>query len=135
MSGAVTIRAASGRPDYEACVRLQREVWGLSDLEITSVVQLIATVHAGGLLLVAEERAAGVVGFSYAFAGLSEGEAHLHSDMLAVLPRCRRLGLGARLKWAQRDAALTRSLRDTAAHPSSTPDPLDHACPSRGSSS
>jgi len=98
------------RGDYDTCVRLQREVWGLSDLEITSAIQLIATVHAGGLLLVAEAVAEGIVGFSYGFAAWSEGMAHLHSDMLAVLPAWRGRGVGLRLKWAQREAVLARGL-------------------------
>jgi chorismate synthase len=106
----VLVRPARDRSDYDACVRLQREVWGLSDLEITSVIQLIATVHAGGLLLVADS-AEGVLGFCYAFAALRGGEGHLHSDMLAVSPRARRLGVGLRLKWAQREEALRRGLR------------------------
>ena len=42
------------RADFDACVLLQRAVWGLSDLEITSAIQLIATTHAGGMLHVAE---------------------------------------------------------------------------------
>ncbi len=107
---ATVVRAASGRDDYDACVRLQRDVWGLSDLEITSAIQLVATVHAGGLLLVAES-AGTVVGFCYAFAALRGGEAHLHSDMLAVHPAARGLGVGLRLKWAQREEALRRGLR------------------------
>jgi chorismate synthase len=107
---AVLVRPAAGRDDYEACVRLQREVWGLSDLEITSAIQLVATVHAGGLLLVAEIGGE-VVGFCYAFAALRGGEAHLHSDMLAVRPAARGCGVGLRLKWAQREEALGRGLR------------------------
>jgi len=107
---AVLVRPAAGRDDYDACVRLQREVWGLSDLEITSAIQLVATVHAGGLLLVAEIGGE-VVGFCYAFAALRGGEAHLHSDMLAVRPAARGLGVGVRLKWAQREEALGRGLR------------------------
>ena len=107
----VLVRPARDRSDYDACVRLQREVWGLSDLEITSVIQLIATVHAGGLLLVADSPEDGVLGFSYAFAALRGGEGHLHSDMLAVSPAARGLGVGLRLKWAQREEALRRGLR------------------------
>jgi predicted GNAT superfamily acetyltransferase len=106
-----TVRPARTRDDYEACVRLQREVWGLSDLETTSAIQLVATVHAGGLLLLAEAGSEGVVGFCYAFAALRGGEAHLHSDMLAVRSAWRGRGLGLALKWAQRDEALRRGLR------------------------
>ena len=62
MEPAVTVREARGREDFDACVGLQREVWGLSDLEITSAIQLIATVHAGGLLLLAEAAGQGTVG-------------------------------------------------------------------------
>lgn len=108
---AARIRPARERADYDACVELQREVWGLADLEITSAIQLIATVHAGGLLLVAEAAGEGVVGFAYGFAGWAEGAPHLHSDMLAVRPAWRGRGLGQRLKWAQREAALARGYR------------------------
>ncbi len=105
------VRPAHDRRDYDACVQLQREVWGLSDLEITSAIQLIATVHAGGLLLVADSPGDGVLGFCYAFAALRGGEGHLHSDMLAVSPAARGLGVGLRLKWAQREEALRRGVR------------------------
>jgi predicted GNAT superfamily acetyltransferase len=110
MEGAVTIRPARERADYDACVALQRTVWGLDDLEITPAIQLIATVHAGGLLLVAEAAGRAIVGFSYAFAGLRHGQPHLHSDMLAVVPELRGRGVGTRLKWAQREEALRRGL-------------------------
>ena len=105
------IRAARGHEDLEACVALQREVWGLADLEVTSAVQLAATVHAGGLLLVAEGADGALDGFCYAFAALRGGEPHLHSDMLAVRPGARARGLGLRLKWAQRRHALALGLR------------------------
>ena len=111
MEPAVTVREARGREDFDACVGLQREVWGLSDLEITSAIQLIATVHAGGLLLLAEAAGQGIVGFSYGFAAWSDGAPHLHSDMLAVLAAWRGRGVGLRLKWAQREAVLARGLR------------------------
>ena len=107
----VLVRPVRTRGDYDACVQLQREVWGLSDLEITSAIQLVATVHAGGLLLVAEAPGGHVVGFCYAFAALRGGEPHLHSDMLAVREALRGRGIGLRLKWAQREEALRRGLR------------------------
>jgi predicted GNAT superfamily acetyltransferase len=107
----VLIRPARERADYDACVVLQRDVWGLTDLEVTSVLQLLATVHAGGLLLVAESPGDGVVGFCSAFAALRGGEPHLHSDMLAVRGSFRGQGVGLRLKRAQREEALRRGLR------------------------
>ena len=104
------IRIARDHADIQACVELQRVVWGLSDLDVTGPSQLLATVHAGAILLLAEDPEGRVVGFSYAFPGLRGGEPHLHSDMLAVLPEARGRGLGPRLKWAQRDEALRRGL-------------------------
>ena len=49
--GELVIRQASSRSDFDACVALQRDVWGLPDLEVSSAPQLIAsTTLAGGLL-------------------------------------------------------------------------------------
>jgi len=111
MSGDVAIRLASARADYDACVVLQRAVWGLADIEITPSIQLIATTLAGGLTHVAETAGGEVVGFAYAFPALRGGGApHLHSDMLAVLPEHQKRGLGVRLKWAQRDEAVARGI-------------------------
>lgn len=106
-----SIRPARDRRDLDACVELQRSVWGIGDLEITGAIQLLATTHAGGVLLVAEDVPGTVVGFAYAFPALRGGEAHLHSDMLAVHPEARGRGLGRRLKWAQREEALSRGVR------------------------
>lgn len=110
MGDDVSIRPARTRTDFDACVLLQRAVWGLEDVEITSAIQLIATTHAGGLLHLAETGDGRVVGFAYAFPALRGGVPHLHSDMLAVLPDHQQRGLGLRLKWAQRDEALARGL-------------------------
>ena len=102
----VRIRQARDRADFEACVTLQREVWRLADVEITSAIQLIATTWAGGLVHLAETAGGEAVGFAYAFPALRGGVSHLHSDMLAVKPQQQKRGLGVRLKWAQRADAL-----------------------------
>jgi predicted GNAT superfamily acetyltransferase len=106
MDDSIRIHAAAGRSDLETCVTLQRAVWGLSDLEITSTLQLTATLHAGGLLHLAETAEGVPVAFAYAFPAIRGGVAHLHSDMLAVLPGYQERGIGGRLKWAQREDAL-----------------------------
>ena len=110
MADEVVVRPARSRADYDACVMLQRAVWGLADLEITSAIQLIATTHAGGMLHVAETGGGQAVGFAYAFAALRGGIPHLHSDMVAVLPEYQQRGVGLRLKWAQREEALSRGI-------------------------
>jgi predicted GNAT superfamily acetyltransferase len=110
MNNEVVIRPAREHADYDACVLLQRAVWRLSDLEIASAIQLIATTHAGGSLLLAFDAEGQAIGFAYAFAALRGGTPHLHSDMLAVLPEYQRRGLGVRLKWAQRDFALAQGV-------------------------
>ncbi len=106
MDDSIRIHPATGRKDLETCVALQRAVWGLSDLEITSTLQLTATLHAGGLLHLAETAEGTPVAFAYAFPAIRGGVAHLHSDMLAVLPAYQERGIGGRLKWAQREDAL-----------------------------
>ena len=110
MADEIVVRPARSRADYDASVLLQRAVWGLEDIEITSAIQLIATTHAGGMLHVAETSEARTVGFAYAFPALRGGSPHLHSDMLAVLPEYQQRGVGVRLKWAQREDALARGL-------------------------
>ena len=109
MPDEIFIRPAKDRADYDACVELQRKVWSLDDVEVTSAIQMIATTFAGGTVHVAEAEAGPAVGFAYAFPGITGGP-HLHSDMLAVLPEYQKRGLGVRLKWAQREDALARGL-------------------------
>jgi predicted GNAT superfamily acetyltransferase len=110
MTEEVRIRPAQSRADYDSCVLLQRAVWGLEDLEITSAIQLIGTIHAGGTLHLAETPAGQSVGFAYAFPALRGGVPHLHSDMLAVLSEHQQRGVGVSLKWAQRAEALARGI-------------------------
>ncbi|HEX9203690.1 MAG TPA: GNAT family N-acetyltransferase, partial [Vicinamibacteria bacterium] len=109
MGDDVRIRLAKSRADFDACVEVQRAVWRLSDLEITSALQMIATTHAGGLVQLAE-RAGRIVGFAHALPALRGGVPHLHSDMVAVLPEDQKHGIGVQLKWAQREEALARGI-------------------------
>ena len=106
----IEIRLANNGPDLEACASLQKAVWGLPDAEITSTLQLINGIHAGGMLHLAEDGERHPVGFAFAFPGLRDGIAYLHADLLAVLPEHRKRGVGVHLKWAQRQEALERGL-------------------------
>ena len=88
--------------DVEA---LQREVWGVADVEVVSTTHFIASIHAGAVVLGAFEDGE-LAGFAWAFPGFDGKEAFLHSDMLAVRPGHRDRGIGRALKLAQRDHAL-----------------------------
>jgi len=110
MESPYRVRLASARADYDACVELQRKAWSLADIDLTSALHLITIVHAGGIVQLAETSDGQPVGFAFALAALHDGKPHYYSDMVAVLPEHQKLGLGLRLKWAQREEALARGI-------------------------
>lgn len=99
------IREVSSMEEYDACINLQREVFGLPDLEISPRRHLIVSRQAGGWTLAAfhKER---IVGFVHHLAAVRGSEVFGYSHMMAVAAECQNLGVGAKLKWAQRARAL-----------------------------
>jgi predicted GNAT superfamily acetyltransferase len=91
--------------EYDACIQLQRDVFGLPDLEISPRRHLIVSREAGGWTLAAfnEER---LVGFVHHLAAVQGNEIFGYSHMMAVDPAFQNKGVGARLKWSQRERAL-----------------------------
>ena len=89
---------------------LQKEVWGVPDLDVVPLTHLIATQTAGGVLLGAFDRQT-IVGFVYGFVALEAGEIAHHSHMLAVKPAYRNFNLGYKLKLAQREAVLAQGIK------------------------
>lgn len=106
----IKIRECESVGDLGECVALQREVFGLPDLEISPVRHLIVTKHAGGFILGAfsEEK---LVGFVLSVPGFSGRERFFYSHMMAVKKDFQSYGIGARLKWAQRAEALNRNVK------------------------
>jgi len=105
----IEIRQCAGVKDLSRCVALQREVFALPDIEISPVRHLIVTAHAGGFTLGAfagEE----LVGFVLSVTAFSGAEKFFYSHMMAVKKTFQSYGIGARLKWAQRDEALRRGV-------------------------
>src|SRR6185369_13076763 len=84
---------------------LQKEIWGVEDLEVFPALALRPLRELGGILIGAFD-AQELVGFVFGFPGIIEGETVIHSDMLAVRPEFRSLRLGFLLKLAQRQKAL-----------------------------
>ena len=85
-----------------AVEELQKEVWGIPDLDVVPLTHLVATKEAGGVLIGAFDGDA-LVGFVYGFPSFERGQLAHHSHMLAVLPAYRNYDLGRRLKLAQRE--------------------------------
>ena len=104
-SSDIEIREVTAIDEYDACIRLQREVFSLPDLEISPRRHLIVSHQAGGWTLGAFVEGK-LVGFVHHLAAVSGDQIFGYSHMMAVTTEFQNRGLGARLKWAQRARAL-----------------------------
>lgn len=102
----VHIRQVKTIEEYDACVQLQRVVFGLPDLEISPRRHLIVSEQAGGWTLGAFIEGT-LVGFVHHLAAVRENEMFGYSHMMAVAANYQNFGIGAKLKWAQRARALS----------------------------
>lgn len=91
--------------DFEACLRLQKRVWGEDFRDVVSPVLLMVIEENGGLVAGAFGGDS-LLGFVFGFTGREEGTCYHWSHMLAVDPAARGRGLGRRLKLFQREAML-----------------------------
>ena len=101
-----TIRECTTIEEFDGCLDLQREAFGLPDLELSPRRHLIVSRQAGGWTFgafVAER----MVGFVHHLAAVrGNNEIFGYSHMMAVAKDYQNKGVGARLKWAQRERAL-----------------------------
>ncbi|HEY2960896.1 MAG TPA: GNAT family N-acetyltransferase [Pyrinomonadaceae bacterium] len=102
----IQIRECATIEEFDSCVALQREAFGLPDLEISPRRHLIVSRQAGGWTLAAFV-ADRMVGFVHHLAAVRpDNEIFGYSHMMAVAKDYQNKGVGARLKWAQRERAL-----------------------------
>ncbi|MCA1814949.1 MAG: GNAT family N-acetyltransferase [Acidobacteria bacterium] len=101
----VVIRECATVEEFDACVRLQREVFALPDVEISPRRHLVVSRAAGGWTLGAF-RGDRLVGFVHHLAAVYGDRVGGYSHMMAVAEDFQNRGLGARLKWAQRERAI-----------------------------
>ena len=106
LSGDLEIREVSSIDEYDACIKLQRDVFGLPDLEISPRRHLVVSREAGGWTLAAFKEGT-IVGFVHHLAAVRGGEIFGYSHMMAVAAEYQNLGVGAKLKWAQRARAMS----------------------------
>ena len=111
MSANIVIREIDGTGEMRAVEGLQKEVWGLPDLDVVPLTQLVAAKAAGGVLIGAFDGAL-LIGFVYGFAGYENGHPTHHSHMLAVKPEYRDFGVGYKLKRAQREFVLALGITE-----------------------
>ena len=102
----IAVREVSTLEEYDGCIRLQREAFQMPDIEISPRRHLIVTRLAGGWTLgaFAGERLVGFVHHLVALRGADEIIGYSH--MMAVAREFQNRGVGALLKWAQRERAL-----------------------------
>ena len=102
----ILVRECTTIEEFDSCIELQREAFALPDLEISPRRHLIVSRQAGGWTLGAfvGDR---MVGFVHHLAAVrADNEIFGYSHMMAVAKAYQNKGVGARLKWAQRDRAM-----------------------------
>jgi predicted GNAT superfamily acetyltransferase len=112
----IEIRECTTVEEFDQCVRLQREAFGLPDLELSPRRHLIVARSAGGFTLGAFDggRMVGFVLNQVAVRerpGTGADEPIGYSHMMAVAKEYQNRGVGARLKWAQRARVLAEGRR------------------------
>ena len=105
----ITIRNIDDVAQMRAVEDLQKEVWGVPDLDVVPLTQLVAAREAGGILIGAFDGPT-LVGFVYGFPALEHKQLTHHSHMLAVKPAYRKFDLGRRLKLTQREQAMAQGV-------------------------
>ena len=106
----VVLRPLATPEEYQACVALQRDIWGDTFEGTVPASLLQVTTHVGGMAVGAFTRDLRLVGFVFGIAGVMDGE-HVHwSHMLGVTEAAREMGIGRRLKLYQRTELAKRGV-------------------------
>jgi predicted GNAT superfamily acetyltransferase len=103
---AIEVRECTAIEEFDACIELQREVFAMPDLEISPRRHLIVSRRAGGWTLGAfvEEK---LVGFVHQMVAVrAPNEITGYSHMMAVKREYQNRGVGALLKWTQRQKSI-----------------------------
>jgi predicted GNAT superfamily acetyltransferase len=103
----MVIRKCGNLDEMAACVALQKEIWNFADADLVPVRMFLVAEKIGGQVITAFDGGE-IVGFALSVPGARGGHSYLHSLMLGVRARYRNAGLGRRIKFFQREEALSR---------------------------
>lgn len=106
----VAIRECVSVAELDASLQLQRDVFGFPELEVSPRRHLVVSREAGGWTLGAFDGET-MVGFVHHMVGVRYGEVIGYSHMMAVSKEYQNRGVGAQLKWAQRERALSEGVK------------------------
>ena len=107
----IVIREITSISELEAVLRLEKEVWGFEDADVTPLTLAVAMKAAGSIWLGAFSKDA-LLGFAFAFPSLEHGKIGFHSHTLAVRNFFEGRALGYQLKLAQRERVLARGVSE-----------------------
>lgn len=113
-SDGVVLRPLRERRELEACLELQKRVWGEDFEDLTPPALLKIADEVGGVSAGAfssDGESERLDGFVFGISGPRDGELVHWSHMMAVRPERRGFGLGVRLKGYQRQLLLERGIR------------------------
>jgi predicted GNAT superfamily acetyltransferase len=108
-SQSVVIRRLETLDEFQSCVDLQIDVWGAGFTDVVPASILQVASHIDGLILGAFADAT-LIGFVFGLTGVKSGEIVHWSHMLGVRAQTRGMGIGRRLKEAQRAELARRGI-------------------------
>lgn len=104
-------RRIDTQEEYDACVRMQYDIWGAGFTEVVPATILRVAQHIGGVTAGAFDSSGALLGFVFGMTGVQDGCLVHWSDLLAVRQEARDRGLGRRLKLYQRELLLPLGVR------------------------
>jgi len=110
MAHPVEIRECKSLEELALCVALQKTVFALPDVELSPVRHFVVTINAGGFVLGAFAEGE-LVGFVLSVPAFLRVEKAFYSHMTAVRGDYQSHGVGAALKWKQREKALALGVK------------------------
>ena len=106
----IEIRPLTALADLSQAFDLQRRIWGFADVDLLPLRFFVVASKLSSQVFGAYHQTK-MIGFCLGVPGMQpDGRSYLHSHMLGVLPECRDMGVGLRLKLRQRAEALAAGL-------------------------